>query len=81
MTTDYEYEFPGHVPSNLIKYKQVSPTSVEVRMGGTLIGHITQVDATAKTKAGWAYFPRGHAGLRGEIFPSIGLVKVSLEAE
>jgi hypothetical protein len=66
---------------NIITYKQVSPTSVEVRLAGKLSGHITKMEATATTKAGWAYFPKGGAGLRGEIFASIGLVKASLEAE
>lgn len=66
----------------IIKYNQVSKTSVEVRMAGKLVGHITQMEATPTTKAGWAYFPKGnYGGLRGEIFASIGLVKASLEAE
>lgn len=77
-----DYEFPGYVPSNLIKYQQVTPTSIEVRLGGSLIGHITKMEATTKTPAGWAYFPKGnHGGLRGEIFTSVQLVKDSLEAE
>jgi len=52
-----------------------------VRLVGKHIGDIKPVEATADRAAGWAYFPKGRAGLRGDVFASVNLVKASLEAE
>lgn len=54
---------------------------VEVKLAGKKVGEILPLTATKDHKAGWAYFPKGHSGLRGEVFASLGLVKASLEAE
>ena len=55
-----------------IKYEQTSPVEITVILDKKVAGRIKRVDG------GWQYFPKGQSS-SGEIFPSVGLCKQSLE--
>jgi len=52
---------------------------IDVKLAGKKVGEIRRVDNNEE--AGWAYFPQGRALLRGDVYPTVNLVKSSLEAE